>query len=190
MLELLICWYKYLRQEREEFFKRLFNFIYVGIILDFYLKKLVIEEKMDELFFFFGYKLKEEVLVEDVYKLVYFYNVVLFGLIYRFYYMYFYNLCYWFFFVGFWFFIVCIFYNKFMLVYGIFLIYISFGFYVQVLWNNFKFVFYKNFLIVRYFILNVGVVLICDIEFFVFMMFDCVVVIMGWYIYLIGGMLM
>lgn len=102
----------------------------MGIILDFYLKKLVIEEKMDELFFFFGYKLKEEVLVEDVYKLVYFYNVVLFGLIYRFYYMYFYNLCYWFFFVGFWFFIVCIFYNKFMLVYGIFLIYISFGFYV------------------------------------------------------------
>lgn len=43
---------------------------------------------------------------------------------------------------------------------------------------------------VCYFMLNLGVVFIIDIEFFVFMIFDCVVVIMGKFIYLIGGMFM
>lgn len=102
----------------------------MGSILDFFLKKLINDDCVDELKLFFGYKLKDDVFDEDVYKVVYFYNVVLFGLIYWLYYIYFYNLCYWFFFVGFWFFIVCVFYNKLMLVNGIFFIYINFGLYV------------------------------------------------------------
>lgn len=72
----------------------------------------------------------DDVLIEDILKILVYYNVVLFGLIYRLYYIYFYNFCYWFLFVGLWFFIVCILYNKLMLVNGIFFVYISFGLYV------------------------------------------------------------
>lgn len=190
MLESLIRWYKHSRQEREESFKRLLNLIHVGIIPDLYLKKLAIEEKMDELLPFSGYKLKEEVSAEDVYKSAHFHNVVLFGLTHRLHYTYSYNLCYWLPFAGPWSLIARIPHNKSMLAYGTPLIYTSSGLYVQVPWNNPKLAFHKNPLTARHFIPNAGVAPTCDIEPSAPMTFDCAAVTMGRYIYLIGGMSM
>ena len=190
MLELLIRWYKHSKQEREESFKRLLNLIHVGIIPDLYLKKLAIEEKVDELLSLSGYKLKEEVSAEDVYKSAHFHNVVLFGLTHRLHYTYSYNLCYWLPFAGPWSLIARIPHNKSMLAYGTPLIYTSSGLYVQVPWNNPKLAFHRNPLTARHFIPNAGVAPTCDIEPSAPMTFDCAAVTMGRYIYLIGGMSM
>lgn len=190
MLESLIRWYKHSKQEREESFKRLLNLIHVGIIPDLYLKKLAIEEKMDDLLPLSGYKLKEEVSAEDVCKSAHFHNVVLFGLTHRLHYTYSYNLCYWLPFAGPWSLIARIPHNKSMLAYGTPLIYTSSGLYVQVPWNNPKLAFHRNPLTARHFIPNAGVAPTCDIEPSAPMTFDCAAVTMSRYIYLIGGMSM
>lgn len=190
MLESLIRWYKHSKQEREESFKRLLNLIHVGIIPDLYLKKLAIEEKIDELLPLSGYKLKGDVSTEDVCKSAHFHNVVLFGLTHRLHYTYSYNLCYWLPFAGPWSLIARIPHNKSMLAYGTPLIYTRSGLYVQVPWNNPKLAFHRNPLIARHFIPNAGVAPTSDIEPSAPMTFDCAAVTMGRYIYLIGGMSM
>lgn len=190
MLESLICWYKHSRQDREESFKRLLNLIHMSSIPDLYLKRLATDERLQELLSFSGYKLKEEVSVEDVYNSAHFHNVVLFGLTHRLHYTHSYNLCYWLPFAGPWSLIARIPHNKSMLAYGTPLIYTYSGLYVQVPWNNPKLAFHRNPLTARHFFPNSGVAPTCDIEPSVPMTFDCAAVTMGRYIYLIGGMSM
>ncbi|XP_078359893.1 kelch-like protein 23 [Oculina patagonica] len=190
MLESLIRWYKHSPQDRKESFKRLLNLIHMGSIPDLYLKKLTADENVNELLSFSGYKLKEDVSEEDVYKSAYFHNIVLFGLTHRLHYTHSYNLCFWLPFAGPWSLIARIPHNKSMLAYGTPLIYTNSGLYVQVPWNNPKLAFHRNPLTARHFFPNPGVAPTSDIEPSVPMTFDCAAVTMGRYIYLIGGMSM
>ena len=190
MLESLIRWYKHSAEEREESFKRLVNLIHVSSIPDLYLKKLAADQNIDELCNLFGYKLKDDVSVEDVYKTAHFHNVVLFGLTHRLHYTHSYNLCYWLPFAGPWSLIARIPHNKSMLANGTPLIYTNSGLYVQVPWNNPKLAFHRNPLTARHLLPTPCVAPTTDIEPCAPMTFDCAAVTMGKYIYLIGGMSM
>lgn len=190
MLESLICWYKHAREEREESFKRLLNLIHMTNIPDLYLKKLAVEENIDELSNFSGYKLKDDVPVDDVLKTAHFHNVVLFGLTHRLHYTHSYNLCFWLPFAGPWSLIARIPHNKSMLANGTPLIYTNSGLYVQVPWNNPKLAFHRNPLTARHLLPTPCVAPTTDIEPCAPMTFDCAAVTMGRYIYLIGGMSM
>lgn len=190
LLESLIRWYKYSKLEREESFKRLLNLIHMGSIPDLFLKKLTNDDCVDELKSLSGYKLKDDVSDEDVYKAAHFYNVALFGLTHRLHYTHSYNLCYWLPFAGPWSLIARVPHNKSMLANGTPLIYTNSGLYVQVPWNNPKLAFHRNPLTARHFFPNSGVAPTCDIEPSAPMTFDCAAVTMGRDIYLIGGMSM
>lgn len=190
MLGSLIRWYKHLREERKESFKRLLNLIHMGSIPDLYLKKLASEENIDELKKFNGYKLKDDVSLECVCRTAHFHNVVLFGLTHRLHYTHSYNLCYWLPFAGPWSLIARIPHNKSMLANGTPLVYTHSGLYVQVPWNNPKLAFHRNPLTARHLMPNSGVAPTTDIEPSAPMTFDCAAVTMGRYIYLIGGMSM
>lgn len=190
MLESLIRWYKHSKQDREESFKRLLNLVHMGSIPDLYLQKLTTDDCVDELLSFSGYKLKDDVSIQDVHKAAHFHNVVLFGLTHRLHYTHSYNLCYWLPFAGPWSLIARIPHNKSMLANGSPLIYTNSGLYVQVPWNNPKLAFHRNPLTARHFFPNSGVAPTCDIEPSAPMTFDCAAVTMCRYIYLIGGMSM
>lgn len=190
MLESLIRWYKHSEEERKESFERLLNLIHAGSIPDLYLKNLAVNESIDELSNFSGYKLKDDVSADDVSKTAHFHNVVLFGLTHRLHYTHSYNLCYWLPFAGPWSLIARIPHNKSMLANGTPLIYTNSGLYVQVPWNNPKLAFHRNPLTARHLMPNSGVAPTTDIEPSAPMTFDCAAVTMGGYIYLIGGMSM
>jgi len=190
MLESLIRWYKHSMEEREESFKRLLILIHMGIIPDLYLKKLAADEDIDVLSNFSGYKLKDDVSVENLLSTAHFHNLVLFGLTHRLHYTHSYNLCYWLPFAGPWSLIARIPHNKSMLANGTPLIYTNSGLYVQVPWNNPKLAFHRNPLTARHLMPNSGVPPTTDIEPSAPMTFDCAAVTMGKHIYLIGGMSM
>ncbi|XP_074613220.1 kelch-like protein 23 [Acropora palmata] len=190
MLESLIRWYKHSEEDRKESFRRLLNLIHMSNIPDQYLKNLAMEQGIDELSRFSGYKLKDDVAMEDLLKTSAFHNVVLFGLTHRLHYTHSYNLCYWLPFAGPWSLIARIPHNKSMLANGSPLVYTNSGLYVQVPWNNPKLAFHRNPLTARHLMPNSGVAPTSEIEPSAPMTFDCAAVTMGKYIYLIGGMSM
>ncbi|XP_067039073.1 kelch-like protein 12 [Acropora muricata] len=190
MLESLIRWYKHSEEDRKESFRRLLNLIHMSNIPDQYLKNLAMEQGIDELNRFSGYKLKDDVAMEDLLKTSAFHNVVLFGLTHRLHYTHSYNLCYWLPFAGPWSLIARIPHNKSMLANGSPLVYTNSGLYVQVPWNNPKLAFHRNPLTARHLMPNSGVAPTSEIEPSAPMTFDCAAVTMGKYIYLIGGMSM
>ena len=83
MLESLIRWYKHSEEDRKESFRRLLNLIHMSNIPDQYLKNLAMEQGIDELSRFSGYKLKDDVAMEDLLETSAFHNMVLFGLTHR-----------------------------------------------------------------------------------------------------------
>ena len=190
MLESLIRWYKHSEEDRKESFRRLLNLIHMSNIPDQYLKNLAMEQGIVELSRFSGYKLKDDVAMEDLLKTSAFHNVVLFGLTHRLHYTHSYNLCYWLPFAGPWSLIARIPHNKSMLANGSPLVYTNSGLYVQVPWNNPKLAFHRNPLTARHLMPNSGVAPTSEIEPSAPMTFDCAAVTMGKYIYLIGGMSM
>ncbi|XP_068744558.1 kelch-like protein 12 [Montipora capricornis] len=190
MLECLIRWYRHSLEDRKESFRRLLNLIHMGSIPDQYLKRLVADQGIDELTRFSGYRLDDDVPIEDILKTSAYHNVVLFGLTHRLHYTHSYNLCYWLPFAGPWSLIARIPHNKSMLANGTPLVYTSSGLYVQVPWNNPKLAFHRNPLTARHLMPNSGVAPTTDIEPSAPMTFDCAAVTMGKFIYLIGGMSM
>lgn len=79
MLEVLIRWYKYSRNQREEPFKRLLHLIHMSSIPDLYLKFLAEKEDVVELASYNGHRLRAEVPLDEIKKTAHFYNLALFG---------------------------------------------------------------------------------------------------------------
>ena len=178
MLESLIRWYKHSEEDRKESFRRLLNLIHMSNIPDQYLKNLAMEQGIDELSRFSGYKLKDDVAMEDLLKTSAFHNVVLFGLTRRLHYL---HLCYWLPFAGPWSLIARIPHNKSLLADGGSpLVYTNSGLYVHVPGNNPKLAFHRNPLTARDLMPNSGVAPTYEIEPSAPMTFNK-------YIYLIGG---
>lgn len=79
MLEALIRWYKYSRNQREEPFKRLLYLIHMSSIPDLYLKFLSEKEDIEGLASYTGHRLRAEVPLDEIKKTAHFYNLALFG---------------------------------------------------------------------------------------------------------------
>ena len=79
MLESLIRWYKYSKQQREESFKNLLHLIHMSSIPDVYLKFLAETEAITELRSYTGHQLRKKVSLHEMKRIAHFYNLVLFG---------------------------------------------------------------------------------------------------------------
>lgn len=77
LLESLIHWYKYLKNQRGQSFKNLVPLIHMSSIPDFYLKFLAEKESIEELNSFTGHQFKAKSSLDDLKRTTHFYNLTI-----------------------------------------------------------------------------------------------------------------